>query len=504
MAAKNGNNTPKNGNGNNTPKNGSGNAKTSKNDTNTQKKGTGTNTQKSGSAPQEAKKTGTNAQKKKMQKKEKQIIIRALVLIGLAVILGISCIWEKQINRALNLRTVESAEYDGDSTNTVIAGAAATDSSLTIHFVDVGQGDACIIELPDDKKMIIDGGKDKEKGKLLTYIDEVIDPNDEMLESKKDGGYGFDYAILTHSDEDHCGGLDDVINQYGARVFYRPNEAATYNGYADPGKRDLLGNHTEKNTLAYKRVIEAGYTGEAAYVTNANDDETSVIKPDGIDENDPNYYELNFYTPIKNSYKDFNDYSPVMILSYQGKKIALSGDAEKEAEAEFVAAAQAGEGKYSVFTDEYTVDVIKLGHHGSRTSSSQEYLETITTDSYCKNVLAIVSCGFGNSYGHPHDETITRLGEMGFRNGNILRTDTNGTIVLAVRYDEEIGGFGLFHGATAVRVEKSAMNIGTLEIEWRELCITVWLALAIVLIVQPIVSEYNKKTKKSGTRGKKK
>ena len=440
------------------------------------------------------------------QKSEKKsgthhLLARVIFLVVLAVIFGVSFIWTDQINRALGLTKVESAEYDGASTQEVINGTQNSDASLTLHFVDVGQGDACIIELPDDKKIIIDGGKDKEKEKLLTYIDEVIDPADEMKKEKESGGYGFDYAILTHSDEDHCGGLDDVLNEYGSRVFYRPNEAATYKGYADPGKSSLLQDYTEKSTLAYMRAIDAGYKGETAYVSNANDEVSSIIKPDGIDESDPCYYELNFYTPIRNSYKDFNDYSPVMILSYQGKSIALSGDAEKTAEAEFVEAAKSGSGKYSIFTDDYTVDVIKLGHHGSRTSSSEDYLETLTTQSSRKDVLAIASCGFGNSYGHPHAETLTRLNDMGFSADNVLRTDQNGTIVLAVRQDES-GVFALFYGANAVRVEKSAMELGSLDVRWREICITIWIFAAVVLIVQPIASEFNKKTKKKRKRTK--
>ncbi len=427
------------------------------------------------------------------------LLARVIFLVALAVIFGISFIWTEQINRALGLTKVESSEYNGASTEEVIGGAHNSDASLTLHFVDVGQGDACIIELPDDKKMIIDGGKDKEKEKLLTYIDEVIDPADEMKKEKADGGYGFDYAILTHSDEDHCGGLDDVLSEYGSRVFYRPNEAATYKGYSDPGKSSLLQGHTEKGTLAYMRAIDAGYKGETAYVSDSKDELSNVIKPDGIEKSDPRYYEFNFYTPIRNSYKDFNDYSPVMILSYQGKNIALSGDAEKTAEAEFVEAAKSGDGKYSIFTDDYTVDVIKLGHHGSRTSSSEDYIETLTTQNSRKDVLAVISCGFGNSYKHPHTETLDRLNEMGFSADNVLRTDQNGTIVLAVRQDDG-GAFALFYGANAVRVEKSAMEIGTVDVEWREICITIWVFAAVVLIVQPIVSEYNKKKSKKRKR----
>ena len=426
-------------------------------------------------------------------KRNHHILARVIFLAVLAVIIGVSFIWTEQINRALGLTKVESSEYNGSSVQEVISETQKSDASLSVHFVDVGQGDACIIELPDDKKMIIDGGKDKEKDKLLTYIDEVIDPDDKM----KDAQYGFDYAILTHSDEDHCGGLDDVINEYGARVFYRPNEEATYKNYSDPGKNDFLNGYTQKNTLAYMRAIDAGYKGERAYITNAKSDIADVIRPEGIEEDSPYYYELTFYTPIRNSYKDFNDYSPVMILSYQGKSIALSGDAEKVAEAEFVESAKTQEGKYSVFTDDYTVDVIKLGHHGSRTSSSEAYLNTLTTEASRGGVLAVISCGFGNSYSHPHTETLDRLNAMGFSADNVLRTDTNGTIVLAVRQDEN-GVFALFHGANTVRVEKSAMEIGSVDVQWRELCITVWVALAIVLIVQPILSDMGIKKKSGG------
>ena len=84
-----------------------------------------------------------------------------------------------------------------------------------------------------------------------------------------------------------------------------------------------------------------------------------------------------FYSPLSPSYNDNNNYSPIMIVNYGDKSITLTGDAETKNESEFVQAANKGEGKFSIFTDSYSVDVIKLGHHGSRTSSSEDFLEVM-------------------------------------------------------------------------------------------------------------------------------
>ena len=296
--------------------------------------------------------------------KKKALILKLIVFAVLSAALLISLIWQDKINAALGLTGVEENEYDGMNTDAVLSGSGG---DLNLHFVDVGQGDACIVELPDGRNMLIDSGSSDRDDKLISYIDENIKDDD----GKTIGG--FDIVIMTHSDEDHCGEMADVLGRFPAKeAFYRPNQEATRSGFSDPGKADLYGNYNGKSTKAYAEAIGAGYAGGAkGIVTNALDDSQNVIAPENVARGEEGYYEINFYSPVKDSYGDYNNYSPIIVLEYNDNKVALSGDAEKEAEADFVEKAKAGEGRYAAFTEEFTVQAIKLGHHGSRTSSSE-------------------------------------------------------------------------------------------------------------------------------------
>ena len=172
-----------------------------------------------------------NSKKNQKRKPSKNWAFRLGFVIFLGIILAISLIWQKEINQYLGL-------IDNDEINKV--GVVTLGSDCNVHFIDVGQGDACIIELPDEKKIIIDGGKDKEKQKLLDYIDDNI-------KSKSGEALNFfDYAILTHSDEDHCGGLDDIFRLYQIGCFYRPNQLAVSKSqnFTDPGLEYLYGDYT--------------------------------------------------------------------------------------------------------------------------------------------------------------------------------------------------------------------------------------------------------------------
>lgn len=355
-------------------------------------------------------------------------------------------------------------------------------AQVELHFVDVGQGDACVIELPDGKTMLIDSGSSDKDDRLINYIDENIKD-----ESGKTIEY-FDYAILTHSDEDHCGEMKDVLTRFPAHTFYRPNQEATREGFTDPGKDDLYGDYSGKDTLAYKNAVEAGYLGaQTAYATNALDDRQNLIVPEGKEKGDEGWYSITFYSPLKEKYKDYNDYSPIIVLEYENNRVALSGDAEKAAEADFVAKAKEGEGRYSVFDGNFSVQAIKLGHHGSSTSSSEEYLEVMTTEKSRPHVQVVISCGEGNSYGHPHGAVLTRLASMGFKEENILRTDKIGNIVLSIRYDESENKFSLFVGEKAVQTPEREEDDGKvifLGIEMtKETAKTVFVILVIAAVI---------------------
>lgn len=411
--------------------------------------------------------------------------IRIAIVLVVGVLLGVSLLFENQINLALGLEKIEKTEYEGTTAGDIRKKSVAGD--LNVHFVDVGQGDACIVELPDGKKMIIDGGEKDAKDALLGYIDENI--------TDKDGNKitYFDYAILTHTDSDHCGSLDDVLNKYPAKNFYRPNVKCNYKDYVDPDASLLTSDCVSKGTAAYKAVIAAASKGKNKfgdeYKVYINSFELDPIVPDAK-PGDDGYYSLSFYGPNSNSYKDWNNYSPIMILEYEGIKIALTGDCEKEGEAEFAEKAKAREGKFSVFDDNYSVDVIKAGHHGSRTSTGEAFVEAVTTAESRPNTLIVISCGLNNKYKHPHTEKLEQFKKDGFQDKNILRTDRNGTIVLSVRYNEATSDFRLFYGADPmVKTQEKT-------VDWRYIALSIFVVVALVILVEPAIAAARKKAKK--------
>ena len=410
---------------------------------------------------------------------------RLIIFLIIGAALAISLFWQNEINAALGLKKVDENRYDGMNTETVLTGSGG---DLNLHFVDVGQGDACVVELPDGKNMLIDSGEKDREDKLIKYIDENV---------KDDEGKTiafFDIVVITHSDSDHCGEMKDVLNRFPVTgSFYRPNQEATK--IADPGKSELYGNYNGKDTATYADAITAGYAaGAKGVVTNALDDETNVIKPDGLKDGDEGYYEINFYAPVKDRYSDYNNYSPIIILEYEDNRVALSGDAEKEAEADFVEKASQKEGRYAIFDDTFTVQAIKLGHHGSCTSSSESYLKTMTTQESRKDVRVIISCGLDNKYGHPHKEVLDRLAALGFSQENILRTDVNGDIAMSIKFDKESGAYALYVGADVVRTQKTA-SLGEVNVTWLEIVVTVIIVVGILLLVLPLFA--------GGKRGRK-
>ncbi len=446
------------------------------------------------------------------ESRRKGRIVRAIIALVLISGLLISLIWTDQINRKLGLVPIEDSTKNEQPAPTPDTGTVTRlGDDLNVHFVDVRQGDACIIEFPDDKKMLIDAGENNKTDKtaLLNYIDEHIKDAEGNTISY------FDYVVLTHPDSDHCGGMFDVLKEYPAKTFYRPN--VYYNdkdkdgnpkiGFNDPETEiKELGSKNIKETQTYGRALKAAYEGEVAgtatevIVTDATDEETSVIAPD-LEKDAAEYYSFTFYAPIgSKSYSDWNDYSPIMILEYHEKRFMLSGDAEKNAEADFVAEALKGEGKYAIFDDEFSVDVFKLGHHGSRTSSSEAFINVMTTPESCASVQAIISCGEDNEYGHPHEEVLERLKKLGFKDENILRTDTLdegvGAIAMSVRgakADDGSVSYALYVGENAVRVRTKSKVTVNIWLTWFEIVLIGCVAVIIVLLVMPEIRAWIRK-----------
>ena len=255
-------------------------------------------------------------------------------------------------------------------------GSSSYDSDgLKVHFIDVGQGDSSLI-VCDDVTMLIDAGEAEEAGKVISYLNDL-------------GINQLDYIIATHPHSDHIGGLADVIESVGADTVIAP----------------AMADDRIPTTKTYKKFLEAVYTSgceyEEAYVgevINIGSAEFSIIAPSGDD------------------YEDLNNYSIVGNLEYEGIKILFTGDAEGLSEDEMLNAGLAED-----------IDILKVGHHGSSSSSKSKFLEVIQPE------YAVVSCGVDNSYNHPNEKTMQRLMEY---TDNIYRTDQQGTIVFTCKGSE--------------------------------------------------------------------
>lgn len=246
---------------------------------------------------------------------------------------------------------------------------APVEGTLAVHFVDVGQGDGILV-LQDGKSMLIDTGdlKSAVTEKLISYI-------------RSCGVKKLDYLVLTHPDADHIGGAPQIIRAFSPEYCILPDVNKSTKIYTD-----TLTALTEMNVKAKRPVPGDSYAlGEADFCVLA---------------------------PLSEKYTDWNDYSVVLRLSFGSRSVLFTGDAEKTSEREMT--------EHYSRTD-LQADVLKVGHHGSRTSTTDAFL-ALVRPSY-----AVISCGEGNSYNHPHEETLTRLSQAGVR---VYRTDQCGTVVL--------------------------------------------------------------------------
>lgn len=244
---------------------------------------------------------------------------------------------------------------------------AGTSGELIIHYLDLGQADSILLELPNNEIMLIDAGNNSDGQKLVNYL-------------REQGIDTIDYLIGTHPHADHIGGLDDVIENFVIGRIYMPEVIHTTKTF-----EDVL--------LAVQR--------KGKKITPART-EVSII-------DDP-VLQIYFLSPINNNYKDLNHYSAVVKVDFLDKSFLFTGDAEKINEEEMIE-------KYGVRLKSH---ILKVGHHGSNTSTSEEFIEKVVPD------YAVISVGKDNSYGHPSALVIQRLQNHGVK---IYRTDLQGTII---------------------------------------------------------------------------
>ena len=237
---------------------------------------------------------------------------------------------------------------------------------VLVHIIDVGQGDAILVMTPNGN-MLIDSGESTARDDLDAYLKSVNITS-------------FEYVVFTHPDSDHIGNAAYVVENYSIKNIIMPDRVATTKTY------ERMMDAIEKCQINLI-IAEPGYEFYIGALLN------TILAPN-------------------DDYDDTNDASVVIKATFGETSIMLTGDAEKESEADMVKL-------YSKHI--LDCDVLKVGHHGSRTSTSQEFLDAVDPK------IALISCGEGNKYGHPLPETLQRLEKKGIE---IYRTDKHGSIIL--------------------------------------------------------------------------
>ena len=296
----------------------------------------------------------------KRRKKNNSKIISLIVVI-ICIIFGLS---SEQINETFGLitNTISTQETATQNNSSQTKQTTSQQGELQVYFLDVGQADSILIK-SNNEYMLIDGGNNNDGPLLVKYFQSL-------------GIKEFKYIVGTHPHEDHIGGLDDVIKNFTIDNIYIPDAMTTTKTF-----EDLLDSIDEKN-LTYK-VPKINSTFPLG---NAN---LKVI-----------------YTGTDTS--DLNNTSIVLKLTYQDISILLTGDATSETEKK-------------ILNKDINSTVLKVGHHGSKYSSTESFLKKVNPK------YAIISVGKNNIYNHPATITINKLEKL---NTQIYRTDQDGTILL--------------------------------------------------------------------------
>lgn len=278
--------------------------------------------------------------------------------------------------------------------------AEAAESVVTMHFVDVGQGDASFIELPDGRTALIDAGSRTNSEKLVRYINN--------LNYNK-----IDILIITHADSDHCGGAATILENFAVDYVFRPFTLAVTNDFSDDIKLSgvSLSEMQLCNNEDYVQFISLAYQKSKKVFTISSKLVDTVLfssyysfrfmYPFGIDG-------THFDTGKTEGYKidytsDTNEISAVTSLCYYDAAALYMGDADQKAEAEMLERAKSDTAYGSALK---STKVLKVAHHGSKTGTGSEFLN------YIKPSHALISCGKDNSYGHPDSAVATRLNSV--------------------------------------------------------------------------------------------
>lgn len=256
----------------------------------------------------------------------------------------------------------------------IYVNGCAAEKLFSVHIIDVGQGDSIFIQTLEDKRILIDAGDEEAEHTVYSYL-------------KRRGVKKIDVLIATHPDTDHIGSMDYIIDKFKISHFYMPNAKTDSEAFYN-----LLDSCKEKNLK-----IEYLTKGDRLKIDSSTTME--ILSPSTItDKNNLN--------------------SIVSLLNYKGYEFLFTGDAEKENESEILSSCNLPD-----------IEFLKAGHHGSSSSSTDEFIEKL------KPEAVAISCGYNNDYGHPHRSVLDTFRE----NGSVVyRTDKNGSLVF---YCDENGIF---------------------------------------------------------------
>ena len=347
------------------------------------------------------------------KKGTRNLIITLIVIVLIAAIVAVVIYFAAPELFDELLGKIDPSGDDGKTPPTVLAPG---EGELQVHFMDVGQGDSILILFPDGKDMLIEcanyNNASSYRTETLAYMDNYI--TDGQL----------DYLMLTHCDSDHVYFMDEVLEKYQVDNVFMPNVLATHDKVAEADlPQEQLDRFTDEDTIStacYADFFIAALTEpDCEIVLNVDPDEdtNSIVITDGTEQSDGSYdgatYMLTFYCPTAEYYaesdlssaEEKNAVSPIGILEYNDVRIVLTGDSNEINEPTFV-------DRIGGYID---CDVLKVGHHGSETSSTKEFLDAINCE------YAVISCNAeGNTFYHPRQNTL------------VYRTDNNGNIVLTV------------------------------------------------------------------------
>ena len=253
----------------------------------------------------------------------------------------------------------------------VAPGVTSTYGLMRVHFIDVGQADSAFIELGNGQTMLIDAGRSG--GDVVDYIRNL------QYET-------IDYVVASHPHDDHIGGMATVLNSFNIGKMYMPKQAHTISAFTN--MLDVIEN----------KGIDL-YTAKVG---------TNILSSGNIN--------IDVLAPFSESNSNLNNASAVVRITYGKTVMLFTGDAEHVIENQLL-------------NSGVDADVLKVGHHGAGSASSSSFIKAVSPD------IAVISVGEGNSYGHPHADTLAILNEVG---ANIYRTDEQGTIVVTADQNKKI------------------------------------------------------------------